>query len=235
MKKTVLFLVTMLCSLLNGFSQDVAPFQLKDQKGIALSKKNLPLLTAKTWTTYKQYYANKDEASTYAGSFMAFKFLPDGKFNGTAGNRSLTGTWTLEKKRIVQLNIQEQSAIDQEIKIGGAYTVYKLTAEELVLVKNLTSDLSTRIIYYCKGSKTNVLAESPATMSANPISEAEKKSASELQKKRERQVIISEIETEAQLRGIKLKEKLEKLDTKTLLSLKNQIINGEYQKMNPKM
>ncbi|MFN7120102.1 MAG: hypothetical protein ACK4TA_25150 [Saprospiraceae bacterium] len=234
MKRILWITVIMFMVLYHGFSQEVAPFQLKDQKGITISKKSLPLLTGKTWTTYKQYYANKDEASVYAGSFMAFKFSPDGKFNGTAGNRSLSGNWSIENKRLLKLVINEVNEIDQEVKIGGAYAVYKLTNEELVLVKNLTSDLSMRIIYYCKGSKTSVLAESPKNAGASSVNQVDKKALEEAQKKREQQVLINEIETEAQLRGIKLKDKLDKMDMKSLQSLKNQIVSGEYQKVKTK-
>ncbi len=234
MKKTTLISFILFSCLLHAYSQQVVPFQWKEQKGIALSKKTLPLLTAKTWTTYKQYQVNKNEASAYAGSFGAFKFLSDGKFNGTLGNRSFMGIWTLEKKRILQLNIQEQSEKNQDNKIGGAYTIYKISEEELVLVKNLTSDVNKRMVYYCKGSKTNVLVESPVNTSVNTILPVDKKAQEAMQKKREQQAIINEIETEAQLRGIKLKENFEKMDAKSLQVIKNQILIGEYQKMKTK-
>lgn len=234
MKPAIFFIYFISCFLTQLSAQEVAPFQFKDQKGIVLNKKNLPVLLDKTWTTYKQYYVNKDEGATYSGSFMAFKFSPDGRFQGTAGNRSLSGTWEVKNKRILNVIIQEKSEIDKEVKIGGAYAIYKLSDGELVMVKNLTTDLNLRIVYYCKGTKSSVLAENPTTFTAAQSASVDKKAIEAERQKREQINLISEIETEAQLRGVKLKEKLTKMDVKALQELKKQILSGEYQKMKPK-
>lgn len=220
--------------LVNVAAQEVAPFQLKDQKGIALHKKNLPLLTSNAWTTYKQYQVQQGQAKPAAGNFMVFKFSPDAQFQSTSGNYRLTGTWKVENKRVLNLIIKEQNEVDPEGKIGGTYTVYKLAAEELVMVKNQTGDPNMRIIYYCKASKTKVLTESPTAVATTQAIPVDKKALETARVQQEQQALTNEIETEAQLRGIKIKEKLTKLDVKALQSIKRRVLAGEYQKTNQK-
>lgn len=228
MRHILLLICLIGCCQINSIAQELASFQFKEQKGVTISKKNLPLLTGKTWTTYKQYYVNKEEGTAYSGSFMAFKFSPNGEFQGTSGNLRLSGTWKLESKRMLNLAMNDQNEIDKEVKVSGTYTIYKLTDGELVMVKKLPGDLNLRIIYYCKSSKTSVLAENPTTFVATGA--VDKEAVEAIRQQREQINLISEIETEALLRGIKIKEKLEKLDVKTLQALKKQILAGAYMK-----
>lgn len=227
-KAVLLLLCLWSCLEINLTAQEVAPFSFKDQKGLAVNKKNMPLLTSKTWTTYKQYIIKKDEANAHPGSFMTLKFLPNGTFQSTIGNRGFTGTWKMQNKRSLNVQIAEQKEPDQEAKMTGDYTIYKLEEGELVLVKDRKSEPDAGMIYYCKASKTSVLAENPVTFAAKQSGMVDPKALEETRRKQEQLHLVSEIETEAQLRGIKIKENLNKMDAKALQALKKQILSGKY-------
>lgn len=210
-------------------AQEIAPFTWKHHKGIALNKKNMPQLLDKTWTIYKQYKIDNQQAMIMPGTFMAFKVFSNGQFNGTIGNQSLNGNWTIKKR---ELNLVPNGANDETV--SGTYAVYKLNETELVLVKERSGDSNSQMVYYCRGSKMNVLAERPTTTLINQTSQSEQKAFEESRKKSEQQALINEIKTEAQLRDIKMKEKLETMDVKSLQDLKNQVLAGEYQQKKTK-
>ncbi len=227
-KAGIILLCLWSCLASNLTAQKVAPFVFKEQKGMVVNKRDLPVLTSKTWTTYKQYIVKKDEASAYPGNFMTFKFLPGGVFQGTIGNRGLTGDWKMKNKRSLHLLITEQKESGQETEMSGDYTIYKLEDRELVLVKDRKNEPDTGMIYCCKASKTSVLAENPVTFAAKQSGTVDQKALEETRRKQEQINLVSEIETEAQLRGIKIKEKLDKMDGKALQSLKKEILSGKY-------
>lgn len=202
-------------------AQEIASFVWKKQKGIAISKKDMPLLMNRTWTTYRQYEIIEDTASIRMGSFIAFQFTNEGQLYGTAGKISLNGTWILKNKKTLQINLADSTALVN----NGDYSIYKLNESELVLVQ-ISNKGAPRLILYCKGNKANIFAE-PYDPTTKPV-KTDLKELEVAREKSERTALINEIETEMILRKLKPKQNLTTLDIKILQILKKQILTGTY-------
>lgn len=228
--KNNLILIGLFISITSvSYAQEITPFAWKQKKGISITKKVLPELLDRTWTTYRHYQVQNDTATAQPGQFIAFNFNEKGEFQGAAGKNRLNGTWTLKDKRTLVLNRKDSITSKEELITSGDYLIYKLNAEELVMALTKQGEQKVQMILYCKGTKSSVLAE-PYKPTTTQAVKADAKEVDAARDKREKAALIQEITTEAMLRDVKLKEKLEQTDLKMLQVLRRRILFGMYEK-----
>lgn len=221
-----LFLMSIGCSY-TAHAQQVKPFQFNDKKATKISKKVLEKLENKTWVVYKLYYETGNETKSYPFAFFSIKLNADSSFQAASAQQSSMGNWLVEQKKVLRLVTKDSSRINNEIFIGGGYNIYKITDTELVLTKNLTSDLKNKMIYYFKGSQSKLLTEAPIKpKTATP--QLNSKDTKPMDDSRILKALQDEIITELFLRGLKPPKKLEKMNKEELTLLKKKILSGEY-------
>ncbi len=228
MNKACLFLLLVsIGCLYTAHAQQVKPFQFNDKKTIKISKKILEKLENKTWVVYKLYYETGKETKSYPFAFFSVKLNADSSFQAASSQRATSGSWSVEQKKVLRLIPKDSSRINEEIFIGGGYNIYKINDTELVLAKNLASDLKSRMIYYFKGSQSKLLTEAP-TKPKNASSQPSSKDTKPIDDSRIVKALQDEIVTELFIRGLKAPKKLEKMTKEELTLLKKKILSGEY-------
>ncbi len=219
-----LLLLTMLLTYVVD-AQQVAPFQLKDRKAIAINKKVLNKLVDKTWVAYKQYYVQGEEASSYtSSSFFALKLRRDGQYESmvaVGGREGGRGQWEVAQQKILSLipSIDTSAQQKQATLVGGGYAIYKIDDQDMILSKTLTSDQQLRIVYCLKASMLKPVANVAEKNQPKP-----KTAAANINNR----FLIDEIRAELFLRQLKAPRNLEKMDREALLTLKKKILDGTY-------
>ncbi|MCP3928882.1 MAG: hypothetical protein GY705_07260 [Bacteroidetes bacterium] len=140
------FLIFSLLILISSLirAQEVAPFQYKDKDAIRLTEKKLEPIFDTTWVCLKMYFTNREERNT-----TNFRHILQISRDGTwkvSSHGLYGGTWHIENNRLLALNFDSKK-IGMTPFIGGGYSVLKLTDDELVIVKNLTSAFDNSIVY----------------------------------------------------------------------------------------
>ncbi len=140
------FLIFSLLILVSSLirAQEVAPFQYKDKDAIRLTEKKLAPIFDTTWVCLKMYFTNREEKSTTPFRHT-LKISADGTWlvslRGVFG-----GSWQIENNRLLVLNFDNEK--NETIPfIGGGYSVLKISDDELVIAKNLTSVFDNSIVY----------------------------------------------------------------------------------------
>jgi hypothetical protein len=144
----VLLFITFLMGSFLAKAQDIAPFQANDLAAVPITPDILQRITAKPWYLHNRSYVNKgtsDDFSHYGYSYEAFQFLP----GGSCQQPKLRSTWSLNRQKnllVITSDFPEQARQSQHLLFGG-YAVYRITEEELILGKVLTSTHDTKILY----------------------------------------------------------------------------------------
>lgn len=233
MKRTLFFSLLFLSSLHLLVSQEAAPFEFNDDQAMALDKNTLKNLIGKTWSSYKQYTVLGEERKEYGGGFLTFTLKNDHTYQA-AGDRDRynKGNWEVKKRALLHLKMAKEQPADQEKAMGGSYVIYGIGDQELVLVKNLTSDLKSKIIYHCKVIESKDLAARPAAPRQEPIMGTKITIPSPLKVKMLESMTAEElsgqIKEELFVRGLNPPVHFDKLKQDALLDLYKNIINGNY-------
>lgn len=222
MKKT--FLLLLVCSIGFGglYSQDAAPFKFKEQKGIAIKEDVLAILFDKNWTSFKQYTVNTGKAQPQKSNFFAIRINADSSFQISGTNYRQNGRWVANGKSL-QLQVTEdvKSSNPEAEAIGGTYSIYKITDDELLLVKEMQQGNTEHWVCYFKGTK-------PADIGSIPMASAAARTVESDKQKAEKENLMKEISMEFFLRGEKKIPDLEKMDNDELISMRNSLVRGKY-------
>jgi len=141
-----LLLCTYLLLTFSTKAQDIAPFQANDVAAIKLTPAILQQLTDKDWYLHNRSYVEKGVTDDYRHyNYSAYQFQP----GGICQQPELRSTWTTNRQEnllIVTSDYPEKAKKLQHLLSGG-YAVYRITEEELILGKVLTSTFDTKILY----------------------------------------------------------------------------------------
>ena len=233
MKRTLFFSLLFLSSLHLLVAQEAALFEFNDDQVMALDKNTLKNLIGKTWSSYKQYAVLGEERKEYGGGFLTFTLKNDHTYQAAgSSNHYNTGSWEVKKRALLHLKIANEQPGDQEKAMGGSYVIYSIGDKELVLVKNLTSDLKSKIIYHCEVMESKDLADRPAALRQEPIMDTKISIAFPLKGKMLESMTAEElsgqIKEELFVRGLNPPVHFDKLKQEALLELYKNIINGDY-------
>ncbi len=233
MKRVLFFSLLFLPTLHLLIAQEAAPFEFNDDQAMTLDKDVLKNLINKTWSSYKQYIVLGEERKEYGGGFLTFTLKNDHTYQAAGiGDRYNKGTWDVKKRTLLHLKMINEQPADQEKAMGGSYVIYSIKNEELVLVKNLTSDLKAKIIYHCKVIESKDLAARPAKNRQEPIMDTKINIPSPLQVKMTESMTLeelsSQIKEELFVRGLQPPANFSKWKQEALLELYKNIINGNY-------
>jgi len=144
--KLNLFLLVLLFSVsISANSQHTAPYQFEDAKAIEINDEVIELLTSKEWRGQKMHYYEK---STWDINPVRFdlKVFPDGRFQ----HANQTGSWKLKGNTLIfQMNVEEDNTTRKPF-IAGAFSIYKISENDLLLAKLLSKSAVGKLIYYLK-------------------------------------------------------------------------------------
>ncbi|MDX1939950.1 MAG: hypothetical protein SFU99_05315, partial [Saprospiraceae bacterium] len=152
MKNT--FLLLLLCGLGLGVShaQDAVPFTFKTRKGVVIKQEVLDILLGTTWTSYKQYAVKAGKAQPQKSNFFALRINADSAFQVSGTNYRQNGQWAVKGKSLQLQVVEDVKAPNPEsFSIKGDYLIYKITNDELLLVKELQG--GEQWVGYFKGTK----------------------------------------------------------------------------------
>ncbi|MFN7120103.1 MAG: hypothetical protein ACK4TA_25155 [Saprospiraceae bacterium] len=228
--KKALFVVMLSICVGEAFAQaiDPAPFAFKDDKAVIIDDQILQLLVNKNWYCYKQYTLRGTASDEYSKGVLGFILQKDHSFEASRGTK---GKWEVQEKKLLHLVVFSEHEVNQEKIIGGSYVIYNITDDHLVLVKNLTSDLEAKIVFYCKVIEK---AAVPVVkkQAASTMTEAERKAWQEKRimefEQMNKEGLLKGLQEELFMRGIKSPQNLEELTREDLLKIRIQLIKGEY-------
>ncbi len=222
MKKTLLLLFLLNVALGSFYAQNAASFKIKERKGIRINKKIQESLLNKTWTSYKQYQMKGRQGTLHSGNYFALKLTKDNQFQVSSPRHRQNGEWKVNGKTL-RLRVTEdvKTPKSSENFINGDYIIYKITEDEMLLVKKANNPDASSLLYYCKGAKTNELGNAPMVSILAQQAQADKE-------KKEKDALVKEIEMEWYLRGEKNKQNLNKMTNKELIQLRDKILSGAH-------
>lgn len=234
MKRILLLLLLFVSISVLISAQEVAPFELNDDQAIVIDKSVSKMLVNKTWKSYKQYTVRGEESQEYGSGFLTFALKNDHTFQAIgAGNSNNSGTWEVRKKELLHLKIADDHVAGKEKVMGGSYVIYEITADELVLVKNLTSDLEAKIIYYCKTSERRDLTVKDEKYVTTPVIDTKITIPPSIKIKKLEDMTLEELKSELQseffIRVLESPKKMDKLNREALIELLQKVKNGTYQ------
>lgn len=210
MKQSLLLFAYLLIILPLG-AQEVAPFDLKAGKPLALKSEVLAQLFDKTWTSYRQYSLSNNRAAPLQSGFLALQIRSNNQYQISDGGRREQGTWALAGRN--QLNLKPEDVATANA--GSTYLIYHISATDIVLVKAAEAEQLSKII--CgKGTKVISLEETP-----------EGNMRKETREQREKNALIDEIKIEYLLRGNKKMPNLTAMSKSQLTQVRNDILRGK--------
>lgn len=142
MKNFILLLCSLALFPTYIYSQNTAPFQYEDEKKILLDVNAEEKLLDKDWYCYEMLYLEKEVQNRKPLRFF-LKINDDQTFVQDRKN----GNWQIENDLLV-FKIESNDYSKDKIFMAGAFSVYKLSEDELILVKNLSSSDKNKIVYY---------------------------------------------------------------------------------------
>lgn len=139
-------------------AQDVVPFQLKDQHAKKITAKILDELQKDDWYCY-------DRRMRYDGTFSRVHlgyqmvFQKDGTLILSRHGQTEKLQWSIEDDELLWIRSEIADPYPTD-KILGAYAIYKIDNEELILAKSLTSNFDYKqILYFYHAERYFALAE----------------------------------------------------------------------------
>ncbi len=141
---------TMIClSATGAIAQLVAPYQLKDPDAIRINDKIISLLTSQKWACHKRSFVMYNEGKTYSISYSELTL----DRNGVCHHGKLTGRWKIEGEKLLVLEYDSIDFTRDNVYFAGGFSIHYADADEVILVKNLTTDFDNRIAYYLKNKE----------------------------------------------------------------------------------
>lgn len=190
------------------------------------------MLINKNWYCYKQHNSQGVTSDEYLVGEPVFILMKDHSFEAARGTK---GKWDIQEDKLLHLTVFSEHDVNREKIMGGSYVIYNISDNHLVLVKNLTSDLKTKIIFYCKVIEKASYEAVPATSSKPipPMTEEERKAWQEKRieemENMSKEELFWRLREELFMRNIKSSQNLEQLTREELLKIRIQLIKGEYQ------
>jgi len=127
----------------NIYCQNVSPFQFEDKNKLEIDELVKQLLFEKNWYAHEMQYFEKGNYD-----FNPVKFDLKIANDHTFSQDYYKGDWAIENDLIIfNLDISEKRYTNNFFA-AGAFSIHKISADELVLVKNLSSRMSNRIVYF---------------------------------------------------------------------------------------
>jgi len=150
----ILVLVTFLTVAFSAKAQDIAPFQANDLAAIPITPEILQKIISQPWYLHNRSYVEKGITDDYRYyDYGAYEF----QIGGICQQPNLYGTWTLNRQKnllVITSDFPEQARQSKHLLFGG-YAVYRITEEELILGKVLTSSHDTKILYCFENAERN--------------------------------------------------------------------------------
>lgn len=160
MKNLLTLLITIFFAPTIIYSQNVAPFQFSDTEKWPIDGKVEQLLLNKNWYAYEMQYFESGNKDINPVRFT-LKVANDLTFTQDI----YEGDWLIEDDLIIfNLEVSEARP-NKQIFTAGAFSIHHISKTELVLAKNLSTNLENRIVYYLTSDKIvkEKLANSNAT------------------------------------------------------------------------
>lgn len=158
MKKLIYTMFLMYLGGVSSFAQDLIPFQLKDQHAKKINTQVLNQLQADDWYCY-------DRRMRYDGTFSRTHpgyqvvFQDDGTLILSRYGRTEKLEWSIEDGKLLWIRSDTVDPYPAD-KILGAYAIYKIDDNELIMAKSLTSNFDYKqILYFYHEDRYLALAE----------------------------------------------------------------------------
>lgn len=233
MKRTLLFLLLSVGLFASLSSQEVAPFEFSDKEAITIDKEVLKMLVDKTWKSYKQYTVLGEESEEYGVGFMTFTLKPNHTFQAIGkGSINNEGTWEVKKRELLHLKIASNHPSGKEKAMGGAYVIYEISDTTLIFVKNLTSDLKSKIVYYCKSIEMRDLVVRTVKNTTPPVIDTKIAIPKAVTIKNPEDMTQEELKRQLReelfMRALNPPKNFDELTREELLEIHRRIVNGIY-------
>ena len=135
------------------------------------------------------------------------------------------------KNRLLHLSVESEHVANQEKSMGGSYIIYNINDDHLILVKNLTSDLNAKVVYYCKVIEIKQYKNVEFHKATPPMTEEERQAWQEKRitelEQMNKEELLKHLREELFMRGIKPPQNLEEFTREELLKIRIQLVKGD--------
>lgn len=145
-----LLLVLLLSQNLSLLAQEIAPFQLEDTSNLVVDQEILQQITGKVWVMYERRMYVRERCSISKHAYQ-FSFHSDGVYE-QINQMPSKGEWEILNDQLINFkgledNSKRSYEVDHPFSPGG-YALMRLTAEVMILSKNLTSNFDNKVVLF---------------------------------------------------------------------------------------
>lgn len=238
MKKLSIFLVFNLLIVIVLSAQEVVPYHFDEKKAMKLDEAVIRALCENGWSSVKQYYIKENEIIISSENYLFLKLNSDHTFKSLGEKRGANaGTWQVYQDKILHLTADSAYLNEyNKLSMAGSFAIFGMTSAEVVLVKNITSQLNAKWVFYFKKSEdSSKLAWNPkpyvpvhyTPKTAEELAAWQEKRMKELEQMNKAE-LLNGLKEDLFMRNIKAPQNLEERTREELLDIRIKMIKGEY-------